>query len=84
MFDIDINELNILSIAENKEVFMEVNGKTDKYIPIRNSDDSWDMDVVKENNASYGLSCENIRELRALLLADYALGIITKVSFSCC
>lgn len=81
MFDLDINEQNILSITEDKEVLMEVHGETKTYRPIKNSDDSWDMDVVYEENAIYGLSCENLRELRALLLADYATGIITKVFF---
>ena len=81
MLDLDINEQNILSITEDKEVLMEMHGVTKTYRPIKNSDDSWDMDVIYEENAIYGLSCENIKELRALLLADYATGIITKVFF---
>ena len=43
------------------------------------SDGSWDMAYTK--NYTYGLSCENIDELKAMLLADYATGIITKVVF---
>lgn len=81
MFDLDINEQNILSISEYKDVLMEVHGETKTYRPIKNSDDSWDMNVVHQENAVYGLSCENIKELIALLLADYATGIITKVFF---
>lgn len=81
MLDLDINEQSILSIEENTEILMEVHGETKTYKPIQNSDGSWDMDVVYQENAIYGLSCENIRELRALLLADYATGIITKVFF---
>lgn len=81
MFDLDINEQNILSISEDKEVLMEVHGETKTYRPIKNLDDSWDMDVVYQKNVVYGFSCKNIRELRALLLANYATGIITKVFF---
>lgn len=81
MFDLDINEQNILSLTEDKEILMEILGETKAYKPIKNSDDSWDMDVVHQENAIYELSCESFKELRALLLADYATGIITKAFF---
>ena len=81
MFNLDINEQNILNISEDKDVLMEVHGETNTFRPVKRSDDSWDLDMVYVENGIYGLSCENIMELRALLLADYATGIITKVFF---
>lgn len=81
MFDLDINEQNILSLTEDKEILMEVHGEIKTYRPIKASDSSWDLKVVCEENSVYGLSCENFKELKALLLADYATEIITKVFF---
>lgn len=78
MLNLDFNEQNILSIEEDTEIMLEVRGECDSYKPIKNSDGSWDMKMLFIKDKYYGLSCENISELRALLLADYATGIITK------
>lgn len=77
MFDFDNYEQAILSIEENTEILLTVKGKSDTYKPILNSDESWDLDVVYSDYKRYGLSCENLKELKYLLLADYATGIIT-------
>lgn len=78
MLNLDANEQNILSIEEDTEIMLEVHGESNSYKPIKNSDGSWDIKMLYIDNKYYGLSCENIGELRALLLADYATGIITK------
>ena len=75
----DAIENTILSINKDTLVTMTVHGETKTYTAHCDADESWDMAVVNEDNASYGLSCCNMRELRALLLADYASGIITNV-----
>lgn len=75
----DAIENTILSINKDALVTMTVHGETKTYTAHYDADKSWDMTVVNENNVSYGLSCSNMRELRALLLADYASGIITNV-----
>ena len=80
--NLDINEQNILSLTEDKEIVMEVHGKTKTYLPIKEADSSWDLKVVNEENHIYGLSCESFKELRAFLLVDYATGIITKAHLS--
>lgn len=77
MFDFDNYEQAILSIEENTEILLTVNGKSDTYKPVLNSDESWDLDMIYSDNKSYGLSCQSLKELRYLLLADYATGIIT-------
>ena len=64
-------------ISEDDIILMTVHGETKAYKPIEESDGSWDM--VYSDTGIYGLSCENIDELRAMLLADYATGIITNV-----
>lgn len=75
----DAIENAILNINQNTIVTMTVHGETKRYTPHCNSDKSWDMNIVNNDNAVYGLSCCNMRELRALLLADYANGTITNV-----
>lgn len=80
MLYLDENEKSLLSIDENTQIEMEVHGKTKTYKLIKESDNSWDMKVVNEKNAIYGLSCESVKELRATLLVDYAIGIITKAN----
>ena len=79
MLNLDKTQKNILSITKGDIVLMTVYGETKAYTPIMESDGSWDMAYTK--NHTYGLSCENIDELKAMLLADYATGIITKVVF---
>ncbi|MDY3928301.1 MAG: hypothetical protein SOZ34_02945 [Clostridia bacterium] len=81
MLNLDINEQNILSIEPDMEIYMEVHGDTEGYKVYKNKDDSWDLVAINDRNYIYGLSCDNIKELRARLLADYAIGIITKVFF---
>ena len=81
MLNWDINEQNILSIEPNMEIYMEVHGDTESYEVYKNKDDSWDLVAINDKDYIYGLSCDNIKELRARLLADYAIGIITKVFF---
>ena len=79
MLNLDKTQENILSITKADIVLMTVYGETKAYIPIVKSDGSWDMAYTKRY--TYGLSCEKIDELKAMLLADYATGIITKVVF---
>ena len=79
MLNLDKTQENILSITKDDIVLMTVYGETKAYTPIVEYDGSWDMGYTK--NHTYGLSCENIDELKAMLLADYATGIITKVVF---
>lgn len=78
MLNLDMNEQNILSITEDTEIMLKVHGESNFYKPIKHNDGSWDIEMVYTKNKYYGLSCENINELRALLLADYATNIITK------
>ena len=77
MLNLDKTQENILSITKDDIVLMTVHGETKAYKPIEESDGSWDM--VYSDTGIYGLNCENIDELRAMLLADYATGIITNV-----
>ena len=79
MLNLDKTQENILSLTKGDIVLMTVYGETKAYTPIVESDGSWDMAYTK--NHTYGLRCENIDELKAMLLADYATGIITKVVF---
>ena len=79
MLNLDNTQENILSITKGDIVLMTVYGETKAYIPMKAVDDSWDM--YCNQNCTYGLSCENIDELKAMLLADYATGIITNVVF---
>lgn len=81
MLNLDANEQNILSIEPNMEVYMEVHGDTKGYKMYQDKDDSWDLVALNDEEYIYGLSCDNVKELRARLLADYAIGIITKVFF---
>lgn len=81
MLNLDINEQNILSIEPNMEIYMEVHGDTKGYEVYKDKDDSLDLVTINDKDYIYGLSCDNIKELRARLLADYAIGIITKVFF---
>ena len=81
MLNLDINEQNILSIEPGMDIYMEVHGETNGYEMCQNKDDSWDLVTLNDKDYIYGLSCDNIKELRARLLADYAIGIITKVFF---
>lgn len=81
MLNLDINEQNILSIEPNMEIYMEVHGDTKGYEVYKDKDDSLDLVAINDKDYIYGLSCDNIKELRARLLADYAIGIITKVFF---
>lgn len=78
MLNLDVNEQNILSIVEDMEIMLEVHGESNCYKLIKHNDGSWDMEMLYAKDKYYGLSCENISELRALLLADYATNIITK------
>lgn len=78
MLNLNCYEQNILSIEENSEIMLEVHGESNCYRPIKNGDGSWDMKMLYVEGKYYGLSCQNIYELRALLLADYATDIITK------
>ena len=77
--DIDESESILLRLTSESVIMMTVHGETKTYRPIKAADDSWDMDVVGKTNESYGLSCESLKELKYLLLADYATGIITHV-----
>lgn len=78
MLNLDYNQQNILSIEEDTEIMLEVYGECNCYRLIKNSDESWDLKKMFLKDEYYGLSCENIDELKALLLADYATGIIIK------
>lgn len=73
----DANEQSILSMENHNIVLMCVNGENDTYIPYQDEDGSWDMASVNDVNVVYGLNCVNISELRARLLADYAIGTIS-------
>ena len=79
MIKLDTVQENILSITDKSIVLMTVYGETKSYTPMKAADDSWDM--YCNQNCTYGLNCENIDELKAMLLADYATGIITNVVF---
>ena len=79
MLNLDKTQKNILNITKDDIVLITVYGETKAYAPIMKSDGSWDMAYTKNN--TYGLSCTNIDELKAMLLADYATAIITKVVF---
>lgn len=79
MLNLDKTQENILSITKNDIVLITVYGETKAYAPIVEPDGSWDMAYNKKD--TYGLSCLNIDELKAMLLADYATGIITNVVF---
>lgn len=80
MLKFDDNEKVILSIKEDTEITLEVNGGIAVYKPYKNNDNSWDLVAGYENDMriSYGLSCGSLRELMFLLLADYTTGIITE------
>lgn len=66
---------------EHKETYMEIYGDTKGYKMYQDKDDSWDLVALNDEEYIYGLSYDNIKELRARLLADHAIGIITKVFF---
>ena len=50
MFDLDINEQNILNISEDKDILMEMHGEINTFRPVKRSDDSWDLDMVYVKN----------------------------------
>ena len=78
---LDTNEINILSLTLDKEIYLQANGETRKYKPIINNDGSWDLIDINDDNIVYDLSCTNLKELRAMLLVDYATGILTKAYY---
>ena len=75
-------EKAILSISPDTAITLTVHGETNVYKPYCSKDGSWDMKVVGRDDIVYGLSCCNIRELRAMLLADYANGTIANAYIS--
>lgn len=79
---LDTNEVNILSLTPDKEVYLETNGETRKYKAVYDEDSGWDFIAVDDDNIIYDdFGCSNFKELRAMLLVDYAEGILTKVYF---
>lgn len=74
MICLDNNEQNILNLEKDTEILMAVNGEFYIYKPIKKKNGSWDM--INSENLKYGLECKNLKQLKALLLADYAAGII--------
>jgi len=78
----DEAEKAILSISPDTAITLTVHGETDVYEPYCSKDGSWDMKVVGCDDVVYGLSACSIKELRVLLLADYASGTINNAYVS--
>lgn len=73
-------ELNTLTLKSH--VYMTVWDKREQYIIVKQCDDSYDMEVVRQQDSDsdetrvYGMSCEGVADIASVLLHDYVRGII--------
>lgn len=70
----------IQNLQKNSIITLTVHNSTSDYMPVKEEDDSWDLQEVNNLNVIYGLSCCNLTELKQLLVDDCRSGII---SFAC-
>lgn len=82
MLNLDVSEQNILSMTEDTEITLTIYSKTDTYHPVKEPDDNWELYSSTQKDCIYGLSCDNLKEMRAALFTDYARGIITKAELT--
>lgn len=75
-----IKELEVLSIEENSTVEILIDGSWTIFKPYESSDNSWDLVNTTNPKHVYGLSCINIGELKALLLADFYTDIYKDIN----